>query len=116
MLTRLLHVRLLNGDHAGDVALLPRITLSPSVTGQESFIKLNRRQFPVQLALAMTINKAQGQTVKRVGVDLRKHVFAHGQLYVALTRVTSPTDLCLLLPPETSYTTNNVVYPEVLLD
>jgi hypothetical protein len=77
----LLEVKLLNGDHAGDIALIPRITLSPSLTGHESVIKLNRRQFPVQLAFAMTINKAQGQTVQRVGIDLRKPVFAHGQLY-----------------------------------
>jgi hypothetical protein len=35
-------------------------------------IKLNRRQFPIQLAFAMTINKAQGQTVKHIGIDLRQ--------------------------------------------
>jgi ATP-dependent exoDNAse (exonuclease V) alpha subunit len=74
MSNRLLEVKLLNGDHAGEIALIPRITLSPSLTGNESIIKLNHRQFPVQLALAMTINKAQGQTVQRVGVDLRKPV------------------------------------------
>jgi ATP-dependent exoDNAse (exonuclease V) alpha subunit len=34
----------------------------------------------------MTINKAQGQTLHTVGVDLRSPVFSHGQLYVALSR------------------------------
>uniref|UniRef100_A0A1I8B891 C2H2-type domain-containing protein n=1 Tax=Meloidogyne hapla TaxID=6305 RepID=A0A1I8B891_MELHA len=37
----------------------------------------------------MTINKAQGQTLERVGIDLRKEVFGHGQLYVALSRARS---------------------------
>jgi ATP-dependent DNA helicase PIF1 len=35
----------------------------------------------------MTINKAQGQTIERVGLYLPKHVFSHGQLYVVLSRV-----------------------------
>jgi len=42
-----------------------------------------RRQFPIKLAFAVTINKSQGHTFDRVGVDLRKDVFNHGQLYVA---------------------------------
>ncbi len=32
--------------------------------------KLKRRQFPVRLAFAMTINKAQGQTMQRMGLFL----------------------------------------------
>lgn len=30
-----------------------------------------RRQFPIRAAYAMTFNKSQGQTLDRVGVDLR---------------------------------------------
>ncbi|EFN60707.1 Uncharacterized ATP-dependent helicase YHR031C, partial [Camponotus floridanus] len=44
-----------------------------------------RRQFPIKLA--MTINKSQGQTFDKVGIDLRKDVFNHGQLYVVFSRV-----------------------------
>ena len=35
----------------------------------------------------MTINKAQGATLTRVGIFLNDPVFSHGQLYVALSRV-----------------------------
>jgi ATP-dependent exoDNAse (exonuclease V) alpha subunit len=62
----------------------------------------------------MTINKSQGQSLKHVGIDLRRPSFMHGQLYVALSRATSLAGISVLLP-ENSNTTNNVVYPELLL-
>jgi len=43
----------------------------------------------VKIALAMTINKSQGQSVEHVGLDLRTPTFSLGQLYVALSRTTS---------------------------
>ncbi|XP_076036528.1 uncharacterized protein LOC143022270 [Oratosquilla oratoria] len=48
-----------------------------------------RKQFPVKLSYAMTINKSQGQTFDRCGILLDSaQCFAHGQLYVACSRVT----------------------------
>ena len=38
----------------------------------------------------MTIHKAQGQTLERVGVFLPSPCFSHGQLYVAASRVGHP--------------------------
>ena len=37
----------------------------------------------------MSINKSHGQSVNYVGLDLRNAVFTHGQLYVAISQVTS---------------------------
>ncbi|KNZ78014.1 hypothetical protein J132_02658 [Termitomyces sp. J132] len=63
----------------------------------------------------MTINKSQGQSVKHVGLDLQSGVFAHGQLYVALSWCTSEDCIKVILDPEnTSRKTANIVYQEIL--
>ena len=118
MSRRVLEVKLIGGEHDGQLALIPRITLAPT-EGQTGFaFVLKRRQFPVRLAFALTINKAQGQSVKYVGIDLRTPVFSHSQLYVALSHATSGQNVQILLPEEERDVcrTQNVVYPEVLVD
>jgi ATP-dependent exoDNAse (exonuclease V) alpha subunit len=115
MSNRVLQVCLLGGDHDGDIAFIPRITLSPSICGIQFTIHLKRRQFPVQLAFAMTINQSQGQSVQHVGINLRTPPFGHGQLYVAFSRVTASSNIKVLLPSDTLTQTTNVVYPEILL-
>ena len=76
---------------------------------------LKRLQFPVRLAFAMTINKSQGQSVEHVEINLQTSVFSHGQLYVALSRCTSPLNISVLLPEQIqeSRGTLNVVYKKV---
>ena len=78
----------------------------------------NCLQFPVRLCFAVTSNKAQGQTMKHVGIYLQQDFFSHGQLYVALSRVQSPQNLKIYRPNEgdkKSYETTNVVFKEVLI-
>ena len=45
----------------------------------------------------MTINKSQGQSLCRIGIYLSLPVFAHRQLYVALSRATSPDSIKILI-------------------
>lgn len=113
--SRVLEVRILGGDFAGKTAFIPRITITPSAS--ELPFKLCRRQFPVRIAMVMTINKAQGQSVKNVGLDLRSAVFTHGQLYVALSRCTTSDHIKVLFPEGSESTvTRNIVFLEILID
>ncbi|CAN1725748.1 ATP-dependent DNA helicase PIF1 [Linum perenne] len=75
------------------------------------------RQYPVAICFAMTINKSQGQTLKQVGLCLQHQVFSHGQLYVALSRVTTRTGLKILscdVDGNHLNTMQNIVYKEIL--
>lgn len=54
-------------------------------------------QYPFRLAYALSIHKSQGLTFERATLDLRKKCFIPGQLYVALSRVTSPEGLRILI-------------------
>ncbi len=55
-------------------------------------------QYPFKLAWAVTIHKAQGKTFDKVYVDLSTGTFAHGQLYVALSRCRTLEGLFLRRP------------------
>jgi ATP-dependent DNA helicase PIF1 len=83
-----------------------------------------RRQFPVKLGFAMTINKAQGQSLSQVGIYLPNPVFSHGQLYVALSRSGAKAKTKIFIcdvdgiqgkfPNKPGIYTKNVVYAEAL--
>ena len=119
---RMLTCSVLNGPNANDIVHIPRIDLN-TADGVLPFT-MRRRQFPVKVAFAMTINKAQGQSFSTVGIYLSRPVFGHGQLYVAMSRagVAANTKLFIVNVPniqgkfinvEGTYT-KNVVFYEVL--
>ncbi|XP_019174242.1 PREDICTED: ATP-dependent DNA helicase PIF1-like [Ipomoea nil] len=101
------------GTNAGTRVLIPRMSLTPS--DPRLPFKFQRKQFPLMLSYAMTINKSQGQTLAKVGLLLKKPVFNHGQLYVAVSRVSNPRGLKILICGESVpcfSTTKNIVYKE----
>ena len=115
MSNRVLEVRLLTGEHAGKTTFIPRLSITPS-SSQVPF-DFCRRQFPVKVSFAMSINKSQGQSVDNVGLDLRNAVFTHGQLYVAVSRVTSVHKIKAIWNSNVEAPiTKNIVYPEVIID
>ncbi|UYV78756.1 hypothetical protein LAZ67_16002666 [Cordylochernes scorpioides] len=66
MRSHVLEAQILTGTKVGQTVLVPKISLAPSDTNLPFILK--RRQFPLRLAFAMTINKAQGQTFARVSI------------------------------------------------
>jgi ATP-dependent DNA helicase PIF1 len=110
----------LTGSVKGQLVFIPRIDL---LSNDDLPFVLRRRQFPVKLAFAMTINKSQGQTLEKVGVYLPNPVFSHGQFYVALSRVRKACDVKIkivdgpkqgkLISWSKKVFTKNVVYKEI---
>ena len=64
----------------------------------EKKVKGSLTQFPLMLAWAMTIHKAQGKTFDKIIIDLGIQAFAHGQVYVALSRCTTLAGITLRRP------------------
>lgn len=107
------------GKTNSQTVLIPRIELMPSDPTMPFMMK--RRQFPIRLSFAMTINKSQGQTFDKIGIYLRSLVFTYGQLYVSFSRVKSFHDVTVEIVKSSvqgdfncKYYTSNVVYKEIL--
>ncbi|KAG5610801.1 hypothetical protein H5410_022082 [Solanum commersonii] len=91
---QVIEAKVLSGQMVGQKVFIPRMTLTPS--DSRIPFKFQRRQFPITVSFAMTINKSQGRSLSHVGLFLKKPVFTHGQLYVALSRVTNRKGLKIL--------------------
>ncbi|XP_031108707.1 uncharacterized protein LOC116013198 [Ipomoea triloba] len=111
---RIIEAEIMTGANKGTKVLILRMSMSPS--DPRLPFKFQRKQFPLMLSYAMTINKSQGQTLSHVGLLLKKSVFVHGQFYVAASRINNPDGLKILIVNDSrtsSTTTINVVYHEV---
>ena len=83
---------------------------------------LTRKQFPIMPAFCTTINKIQGHTMNKIGIYLDRAIFAHGQLYVALSRAIGPHAVLLMIQEtqtqgknsnNDNYHTLNIVHREL---
>ncbi|KAH1162123.1 hypothetical protein GYH30_000841, partial [Glycine max] len=114
MAKHVIAAEIISGKNIGLAVYIPRMSMSPSQSPW--LFKLLRRQFPIMLSYAMTINKSQGQSLSMVGLYFPKPVFTHGQLYVALSRVNSAKGLKILIHDDeqkSMNSTTNVVFKEV---
>jgi len=107
MMTHIIEAVIMTGQGKGQPVFIPRIPLIPS----DCPFPFKRLQFPVRPCFAITINKAQGQSLKVAGIHLETPCFSHGQLYVACSRVGKPDGLFI---HASDCNTRNVVYPAVL--
>ena len=98
----------MTGCAKGEIVFIPRIPLIPN----DMPFEFKRLQFPVRLSFAMSINKAQGQSLKVAGLQLENPCFSHGQLYVACSRVGSGKNLYMFAP---GGKTKNVIYQKALM-
>ncbi|XP_013771788.1 uncharacterized protein LOC106456957 [Limulus polyphemus] len=107
LLTHIIEATIMNVHGAGQDVFIPCIPIIPT----DLPFQFKHIQFPVQLGFAMTINKAQGQSLKVVGLNLQSSCFSHGQLYVGCSWVGDSKNLFILAADGK---TTNIVYPEAL--
>jgi hypothetical protein len=90
----LIQVQILSGKSTGscDVLLRSMFTITPEASGLPFTIL--RSQFPIIPAYCLSVHKAQGQSLRKVGIVFETDPFTHGQLYVALSRVGGWDQVC----------------------
>ena len=104
-----IEVEFLKGPRKGQREFLPKMKLNPSDNTLP--FEFTRKQFPIKVAFTMSINRSQGQTLQKVGVFLPQNVFTHGQLYVALSRVSNSNNIFISSP---NIYTRNIVFDEII--
>jgi ATP-dependent DNA helicase PIF1 len=107
--TRLLcTMRLLTGPGTGQIVKLPRVSFH--VTSENSGIPFSfvRRQFPMSPAYCVTVHKSQGQTLSKIAIIADTDAFAHGLVYVALSRVGKWADVTFHSPRNERFLINKV--------
>ena len=118
---KVLECEVMVGHRKGEIVFIPRIPIYDR--SNEYPWTMIRVQYPIRVCFAMTIHKSQGQSMNTVGVYIPQQMFAHGQLYVALSRVTADSGLKIFVEEQSKTNKNsknkthlvkNIVYQEIL--
>ena len=107
-----IEAEIITGEKCGNKVFIPRITLNTGNSSSLPFV-LYRKQFPLILAFTMTINKSQGQSFDSVGIYIRRPLFSHGQLYVALSRCRNADKIFIENNSENKEEIINIVWKEI---
>lgn len=107
-----IEAEIITGENIGNKVFIPRITLNTGDSSSFPFI-LYRKQFPIVLAFAITINKSQGQSFDSIGLFIRRPLFSHGQLYVALSRCKHPDKIYIQNELTNTSEIENIVWVEI---
>jgi hypothetical protein len=86
-------------------------------------VEIDRLQLPAIAAWAITVNKAQGMTMPRALLDMRRPFWQHGTGYVAPSRIPRSVDVAAYVDERSSLVCNgvrvpvirNVVYPALVV-
>jgi ATP-dependent DNA helicase PIF1 len=74
LMPHVIEATILTGCAKGEDVFIPRIPMVPT----DMPFEFKRLRFPVRFAFAMSINKAQGQSLKLAGINLETTCFSHG--------------------------------------
>jgi len=83
MIYNIIEETFINGNFKGVDVLFPRISMIPT----DLTVAVKRLQFPVRLVFAMTINKAQEQSLQVCGLNLEYPCISHEQFYMACPHI-----------------------------
>ncbi|GJZ33594.1 DNA helicase [Tanacetum coccineum] len=113
LMTKLIEVQIITGTRVGEKVFIHRIPLTHKDPNLPFIFK--RRQFPIKLCYAMTINKSQGQSLNKIGVYLPQPIFSHDSYHILLLlfRLTTKMELSTiaeLTPNSTNKTLEAKVY------
>ena len=111
---RFLQCRITSGTHIGAVEMfIPCVfSITPESSGLPFAIE--RRQYPIIPAFCLSVHKAQGQSLEFVGLVFETDPFAHGQLYVALSRAGSWGSIRVVMR-STVATLKNLVFKHLIM-